>query len=303
MSELKINSPSLSGGLLSNLVFRTEDYEIKRWEFGSSKEQIHGWNDCFCFVLVTNGQYSFNISKNEYDTFTGHVIVEKPNFEYSLLPTSGKCTIINFSNSFYEKLCNEPLLKKNSFLSSGKIISQLLLSNPTIDYLHYKILTQERHSSRLKNDSMIFDLAYEVFNIFTNISSANSSSKEYKTYQLPIIERAKEYIHVNFKEDIGLQEIAENCFASPFHFSRLFRKFTLQSPYQYLLNIRLKHSEVLLKSTLLPIAEIAISSGFASPDYFATIFKKKYKLMPTDYRKKASSKKYFISSAALKEEN
>lgn len=290
MSELKINSTGLTNSLLSDFIFKTEDYEIKRWIFGSSMEQIHDWNDCFCFVLVTNGQYSFNISKNKYNAYTGHVIVEKPNFEYSLLPTSGKCTILNFSNQFFEKISNEPLIKKNSFLLSGNIVSQFLLSNSIIDYLHYKILSKTKYSSRLEIDSLIFELTYEVFNALTDTSTANNSTEQYQSYQLPVIERAKEYIHANFKEDIALQEIAENCFVSPFHFSRIFRKFTLQSPHQYLLSIRLKHSEILLKSTNLSIADVAASSGFTSPDYFATAFKKKYTLMPTDYRKRAPNK-------------
>ena len=275
-----------NSSLLSNCLYKTEEYEVKRWEFSTGMSQMSGWNDCFCIIIVANGEYSFSISKKEYNTYTGHVLVEKPNFNYSLFPTSGKCTIFNFSNVFYSKLCSEPAIKTNVFFSSPSIISQLLLSNSVIDYLHYKILSGNSGSCRLEMDDTVFELLYEILNSFTGISIQANKKNQYQRYQLPVIERAKEYIHQHFKEDIGLQQIAENCFASPFHFSRLFRKFTLQSPYQYLLNIRLKHSEVLLKTTSSPIAEVAVSSGFSNPDYFATAFKKKYRLIPTDYRKK-----------------
>lgn len=290
MSGLHSVGPGLLNDLRSDCIYKTEAYEIKRWLFGKTMAPINGWNDCFCFVIVTNGEYSFSISKNDYDTYTGHVIVEKANFEYSLLPTSGKCTVFNFSNAFFEKLCNEPAMKNNSFLKSRNIISQLLLSNPVIDYLHYKILSANTVSSRLEMDDTVFELLYEIFNSFTDIKLPGASKS--KMYHLPVIERAKEYIQQHFKEDIGLHDIAGNCFASPFHFSRIFRKFTTQSPYQYLLNTRLKHSEVLLKTSAVPIAEVAASSGFSSPDYFATAFKKKYRLMPTEYRKRETGKRY-----------
>ena len=179
-------------------------------------------------------------------------------------------------------------MKNNTFLTNPKIISQLLLSNSVIDYLHYKILSADIHSGKLEIDDTVFELLHEVFNSFTDINLPEHSKNQ--TYQLQVVERAKEYIQRNFKEDIGLQDVAENCYASPFHFSRIFRKFTLQTPYQYLLNIRLKHSEILLKSTAMTIAEIAVSSGFSSPDYFATAFKKKHQLIPTEFRKKGTSK-------------
>lgn len=276
--------------MLSNSLYKTEEYEIKRWKFDEQMNPIHGWNDCFCFVLVSSGQYAFSISRNDYKTYTGHVIAEKPNFEYSLCPSSGSCTIVNFSKLFYERMSDEPLLYKNAFLASPQVISQLLLSNPIVDYLHHKLIQEHNRCCRLEMDDTVFELVYEVLNNITDTRFLESENKQYQNYQLPIVERAKEYIHHNFHQDIGLHEIAENCFASPFHFSRLFRKFTLQTPYQYLLSTRLKHSEILLKTSRLPIAEVAVSSGFSNSDYFATAFKKKYKLMPTDYRKKGVQK-------------
>lgn len=277
---------------ISDSLYKTEEYEIKKWKFDARMNPISGWNDCFCFVLVSSGQYSFKISRNNYSTYTGHVIAEKPNFEYSLRPTSGTCTIVNFSQLFYQRLANEPLLQRNAFLSSTQIVSQLMLANPIVDYLHHKLIQEYQRYCRLEMDDTVFELVYEVFNNTTDTRITEYENSHSQQFQLPVIERAKEFIHTNFQYDIGLHEIAENCFASPFHFSRLFRKFTLQTPYQYLLSTRLKHSEILLKTSTMPIAEVAVSSGFSSPDYFATAFKKKYQLMPTDYRKKGVVKRF-----------
>jgi AraC family transcriptional regulator len=64
----------------------------------------------------------------------------------------------------------------------------------------------------------------------------------------------------------------------------VFKKFTSFTPHQYLQNVRLKHGQVLLKSSSLPIADISSQAGFNSADYFATAFKQKYGATSTEFR-------------------
>jgi signal transduction histidine kinase/DNA-binding response OmpR family regulator len=52
----------------------------------------------------------------------------------------------------------------------------------------------------------------------------------------------------------------------------------------YINNFRLEKAKELLISTSMNISEIAYSCGFASPNYFSTIFKSKYGLSPKDFR-------------------
>ena len=174
---------------------------------------------------------------------------------------------------------------ENSFLSLPGIISQLLLSNSTIEYLHHKLIPANSHADKLRMDANVFELLFELLKGAEIVDDCGDTATNFQQHHLEIIERAKAYIYQHFKESIGLKEIAENSFASPFHLSRLFKKITGCSPYQYLLSIRLKHSEMLLKNSNIPIADVAASSGFINPDNFATAFKKKYKHMPTSYRK------------------
>ncbi|MBK7700708.1 MAG: helix-turn-helix transcriptional regulator [Saprospiraceae bacterium] len=52
----------------------------------------------------------------------------------------------------------------------------------------------------------------------------------------------------------------------------------------YLQNKRLAHAEELLQKSELSISEIAYASGFSSPHYFATVFKQKYNMSPSQFR-------------------
>lgn len=105
-----------------------------------------------------------------------------------------------------------------------------------------------------------------------------------KRNHLATIERAKEYIATRFSSDISLMEIAAHSFVSPFHFSRIFKTFTSCSPHQFLIGVRLRHAEMLLHTSSLPVADIAFSSGFNSVEHFTAMFRAKYHCPPAAFR-------------------
>lgn len=107
-----------------------------------------------------------------------------------------------------------------------------------------------------------------------------------ETSQGHIVEVAKKYMHVNFCSKISVQEIAKKVFVSRYHFSRIFKKHTQYSPYQYLMDIRLQQAKKLLQQKELTIKEISSQSGFSNVDYFSAAFTRKYDVCPSLYRKK-----------------
>src|SRR5688572_21188518 len=106
-----------------------------------------------------------------------------------------------------------------------------------------------------------------------------------REHHLMAIESAKLFMQANFTNRISLNEISSYCHTSPFHFSRIFKKATRSSPYQYLLFIRLNHAESLLRESSKTITDICFESGFNSLEHFATIFRSKFKSNPSEYRR------------------
>lgn len=103
-----------------------------------------------------------------------------------------------------------------------------------------------------------------------------------------ITERAKAYMNACFKDNITLNEIANHCNVSTFHFCRIFKQFENCTPYQYLLQLRLRNAEVLLLNTSNSITEICFSSGFNSLEHFATFFRSRYSKNPTEFRRQCN---------------
>jgi signal transduction histidine kinase/DNA-binding response OmpR family regulator len=74
--------------------------------------------------------------------------------------------------------------------------------------------------------------------------------------------------------------------------SQIYRKVTAllgESISDYLQNIRLKKAEVLLVEGQLPVAEIAYQVGYSSPDYFSTVFRSRYGVSPSAFRREANA--------------
>lgn len=89
-----------------------------------------------------------------------------------------------------------------------------------------------------------------------------------------------------FDATLTLKEIAKNINVSHEYLSRLFKKETMLSPKEYMINTRLNQALKLLNSDeSMRINEIAYKTGFSSQHYFCRIFKKKYGLAPTEYMK------------------
>ena len=73
---------------------------------------------------------------------------------------------------------------------------------------------------------------------------------------------------------------------SKYHLSRIFKKYTGFSPYEYLLNERLTQENP-LQNTRLSVEEIAQRVGFNSASHFIRMFRKYEGLTPLQFRKRS----------------
>jgi AraC-like DNA-binding protein len=224
------------------------------------------------------------------------VLVSKPGYERTVThihTVPDECTIFDFKSTFFQELLDQ--YKSIRFLSDNDLHSTLLKTNPETEFLHFQTLQLilSKSGSRLQIDNLVMEVVDKVLRHATDYIPDHRINTRLKKNHLHTIEKAKEYITRNFTNDISLTEIADYCHVSPFHFSRIFKTFTGVSPHQFLLSVRLKNSELLLKETVLPVADVAFSSGFNSIEHFTSAFRQKYKSPPARFRLKPSSSLLF----------
>lgn len=87
-----------------------------------------------------------------------------------------------------------------------------------------------------------------------------------------------------YYEDHSLEDYAEICKMSKFHFLRVFKEITGISPLEYRNKIRIDHAKELLEDDSIPVGEVGSLVGYASASYFCDAFKKRTGYSPIQYR-------------------
>jgi AraC family transcriptional regulator len=263
--------------------YRILDFKCRCTDCKTSKPE---YSETFSISFVRKGNFLFNVFRNSLDFYNGCVVITKPGCERTVThihTIPDECTIFDFKQQFYLELLEQYSGLK--FLWNNDLHATLLKTHPDTELLHFQIMKLiKSKSDKLNIDSLVIEFIKTTLRNIADYKYDPKITIKLKANHLLTIERAKEYITQNFTNDISLKELAQYCYVSPFHFSRTFKTLTFYSPHQFLLNLRLKNTEMLLKNTSLPITEIAFSSGFNSVEHFINAFNCKYRCSPSKFR-------------------
>lgn len=92
------------------------------------------------------------------------------------------------------------------------------------------------------------------------------------------------FIYKNYNSKITLDEIAGSGNICRSKCCRIFSKYLMQSPIDFLNTYRLEMSRNMLSSTDKSITEIALSCGFNHLSYFSEMFQRQFKCTPSEYK-------------------
>lgn len=101
--------------------------------------------------------------------------------------------------------------------------------------------------------------------------------------------RLREFVATHLAFPIGLADLASVVGLTPTRFARGFKRDTGITPYHYVLVARLQRAKTLLRTTSIPIAEIAISCGFSHQEHLTRMFRRETGSTPAAYRRSFQS--------------
>lgn len=104
--------------------------------------------------------------------------------------------------------------------------------------------------------------------------------------QQNLVEMVKEYLNSNLCRTIKLNELGSTFYLSSHYIGDTFKKITGMSIKQYHDRQRMWYAYQLLEETGLSISEISEKLGYESIHYFSRRFKERYRLAPSQIRKK-----------------
>lgn len=110
--------------------------------------------------------------------------------------------------------------------------------------------------------------------------------KEKDSGKIPnlFVQKAADYIKLNYSEKISIKEIADQLYLSPNYLSELFKKHTGKTISEYLTEYRLEKACQLLDHAEYRVGDVSGMIGIHDGRYFSNMFKKKYGMTPTEYR-------------------
>lgn len=93
------------------------------------------------------------------------------------------------------------------------------------------------------------------------------------------------YVEDHLDREITLHELASLAGLSAFHFARVFKRSTGESPYQFVCRRRIDRARELLLSGDMPLSELALHCGFSSQAHFTSAFSRSTGLSPGRFRR------------------
>lgn len=101
---------------------------------------------------------------------------------------------------------------------------------------------------------------------------------------IQLVKKAQDYIATHFATEITREEIADALGVSPSYVSRVFRRYTGMSLWDYVNSFRITRARELLEHSDMTVTEIAFAAGFNEPAYFSRMFRKFTGKSPRDFR-------------------
>ena len=113
---------------------------------------------------------------------------------------------------------------------------------------------------------------------------SQDENRENRYAQSHIVNHALAYMEAHFAEKLTLQEVADSCYVSQWHLSKLLNKETEGTFYDTLNEIRIREAKRLLADPKLRVGDIGALVGYQDSAHFARVFKKLTGMSANEYR-------------------
>lgn len=134
----------------------------------------------------------------------------------------------------------------------------------------------------LLRELLLFSFRIKSKNNATRISSPAFYGTE--TEKIRTVNRVAGFLADHYREAHSLDELSSLFFTNKYYLTRIFKQVTGFTICEYLHIQRIQKAQEFLRTSLLPITEIALLVGFENVSYFEKIFRRYCTQSPRDYR-------------------
>lgn len=252
------------------------------------------WHYEMTFSVILEGSMEYRVNDKIYNMKTGDGLFINSHTLHTAKGYNNKdCAFLAlmFRPNFI--FGHEESIIKTKYIdiieNSGQCPAFFLNSN---NQSHQKILSLVLEASDIFYEKkscyelLVKSKVCEMWALFFNeINPILQDEQNFNSNDVIRLSKILNFIHSNYQSKITLDDISESCNISKSECCRFFKKATRQTPFEYLLNYRIKKSIPLLLSDKYNITEISENVGFSNASYYTEIFKRIMDLSPTKYKK------------------
>ncbi len=267
--------------------------------YSDMKQYLRGevpwhWHEEFEFSSMILGSAEMNIQNELVTLRTGEAIFINSNILHAVKQGEGEQAV-------YRAQVFSPLLVSGGYdsifgqkyitpLSRCKELPYIIFNDQTDpDEKIRALLCNAYNAYDIEAYGFEYEVREAVSEVFHILSVQNQDiiqrSKAAPGVDEGRIKQMLTYIQSHYQEKLELKDIASAAGISERECSRCFTKSLGLTPFQYVMNYRIRRAAELLSETNQPVAEIAYATGFFSNSYFGKTFKSLLGITPNEYRK------------------
>ena len=232
--------------------------------------------------FILSGKGVLEMNGKSYSLHRGQIFTIPPDIEtyyYADSDDPWQYTWISFAGT-----------RAASFLEKAGITPDSPVRDCYIAPEDFLALTEKilnNHELTIHNELTRTAVLYEIIALLVD-SWHQGLQKEHKSIQPDYsadtyVKHAVEYIHYNYAS-IRVSDIADYIGITRSYLTHIFKDRLHVSPQEYLLTYKLEQACRLLRTTSIPVQEIAEKVGYDNPLTFSKIFKNAYGVSPKNYR-------------------
>ena len=247
-------------------------YQVRNANYEFVGESHSYWE----LTFIDNGTLHTTIDEENYQLNNFDLILYAPGQFHNQTTTDNQsCSYLTI---LFEMNISEPSLISNRIFNSHRDIHSALNN-------FMKVSANELY---FDNDLMICYLKELIIKLLQYdflLSTQVAATPMQQRFENEMINEIIIYVNENIYQSLTIEEICHKFSISRSSLQTLFKNNLSVAPKQYISDLKLSKSKLLIKESMYTISEISSMLGFTSIHYFSRKFKQQYGLTPTDYAK------------------
>lgn len=267
-------------------------HSIKAWSFqsllleyyryapGAAEEVPKHSHDEYQFCLSSDFPGEYYYRGEFHPVLIGSVTVIHPGEVHSARDPDDRHTPATFRMMF----ASPDVMQSIAAQICGHEVGLPFFANPIVVdaslaaiALRFHIVT-EGSASRLEQESLLLQLLSEWILRYADLRPAASAIAP----EREAVRQVREYLQDHFHENVTLDRLSQIANLSPYHLNRVFSAEVGIPPHQYQAQVRIARAKLMLMNGV-PVAQVAINTGFADQSHFGRYFKRYMQVSPRRY--------------------